>query len=112
MRPTPTTARVFRRRTRSLAAPQRFFERREEARVVLREPHGHAQVLGHAVARDGPYDHAFGEHRRIDRLGGAHADGDEVAARWNVFEAQALEAWFQLYKTGKSEYFARMARAA
>ena len=29
-----------------------------------------------------------------------------------VYDAEVLEAWFQLYKTGKSEYFARMARAA
>lgn len=29
-----------------------------------------------------------------------------------LYDAPVLEAWYQLYKTGKSEYFARMARAA
>lgn len=29
-----------------------------------------------------------------------------------VYEPEALEAWFQLHKTGKPEYFARMHRAA
>ena len=29
-----------------------------------------------------------------------------------VFEDDVLEAWYQLYKTGKSEWFARMQRAA
>jgi putative intracellular protease/amidase len=30
----------------------------------------------------------------------------------DLYAEEALEAWYQLYKTGKSEYFARLARAA
>jgi len=36
----------------------------------------------------------------------------EIFAELGVYEDEALEAWFQLYKTGKSAYFARMERAA
>jgi putative intracellular protease/amidase len=36
----------------------------------------------------------------------------EIFAELGVYEDDALEAWFQLYKTGKSAYFARMERAA
>jgi len=36
----------------------------------------------------------------------------EIFALLGVYEDETLEAWTQLYKTGKSEYFARMARAA
>jgi len=36
----------------------------------------------------------------------------EIFAALRVYEDEALEAWYQLYKTGKSAYFARMERAA
>ena len=36
----------------------------------------------------------------------------EIFATLDIYEPEALEAWLQLYKTGKSEYFARMERAA
>lgn len=36
----------------------------------------------------------------------------EIFAALGIYEDEALEAWFQLYKTGKSQYFARMERAA
>ncbi|MBA3623691.1 MAG: DJ-1/PfpI family protein [Methylibium sp.] len=36
----------------------------------------------------------------------------EIFVELGLYEDEALEAWYQLYKTGKSEYFARLARAA
>lgn len=36
----------------------------------------------------------------------------EIFALLGVYDDEALVAWTQLYKTGKSEYFARMSRAA
>lgn len=36
----------------------------------------------------------------------------EIFQVLGLYDDEVLEAWFQLYKTGKSEYFARMARAA
>jgi len=36
----------------------------------------------------------------------------EIFAELAIYDDEALEAWFQLYKTGKSAYFARMERAA
>ena len=36
----------------------------------------------------------------------------EIFAALALYEDEALEAWFQLYKTGNSAYFARMERAA
>jgi putative intracellular protease/amidase len=36
----------------------------------------------------------------------------EIFAELGLYDEEALEAWYQLYKTGKSEYFARLARAA
>ena len=36
----------------------------------------------------------------------------EIFALLGVYDDETLEAWTQLYKTGKSEYFAKMARAA
>jgi putative intracellular protease/amidase len=36
----------------------------------------------------------------------------EIFAELELFDPEVLEAWYQLYKTGKSEYFARMERAA
>ncbi|NML15892.1 type 1 glutamine amidotransferase family protein [Azohydromonas caseinilytica] len=36
----------------------------------------------------------------------------EIFAELGLYEDEALQAWVQLYKTGKSEYFARLARAA
>lgn len=36
----------------------------------------------------------------------------EVFALLELYDDEALDAWYQLYKTGKSEWFARMARAA
>lgn len=36
----------------------------------------------------------------------------EVFGLLELYDAEALDAWYQLYKTGKSEWFARMARAA
>lgn len=36
----------------------------------------------------------------------------EIFAELGVYDDETLEAWTQLYKTGKSEYFAKMARAA
>lgn len=36
----------------------------------------------------------------------------EIFAALDVYEPEALDAWVQLYKTGKPEYFARMERAA
>lgn len=36
----------------------------------------------------------------------------EILAELAVYDDEALDAWFQLYKTGKSAYFARLARAA
>jgi putative intracellular protease/amidase len=36
----------------------------------------------------------------------------EIFIELGVYDDETLEAWTQLFKTGKSEYFARMARAA
>ena len=36
----------------------------------------------------------------------------EIFALLEIYEGEALQAWEQLYKTGKSAYFARLARAA
>jgi putative intracellular protease/amidase len=36
----------------------------------------------------------------------------EIFSELAIYDDEALEAWFQLYKTGKSAYFARMERAA
>lgn len=36
----------------------------------------------------------------------------EIFLELAIYDDETLEAWTQLYKTGKSEYFARMARAA
>ncbi|HEY0856073.1 MAG TPA: type 1 glutamine amidotransferase family protein [Albitalea sp.] len=36
----------------------------------------------------------------------------EIFVELGVYDDEALDAWYQLYKTGKSEYFARFARAA
>lgn len=36
----------------------------------------------------------------------------EIFIELGLYDDEALEAWYQLYKTGKSEYFARLARAA
>jgi putative intracellular protease/amidase len=36
----------------------------------------------------------------------------EIFLELGIFDDEALEAWYRLYKTGKSEHFARMARAA
>ena len=36
----------------------------------------------------------------------------EILAELGLYEDEALDAWYQLYKTGKSEYFARLQRAA
>lgn len=36
----------------------------------------------------------------------------EIFAAIGLYEDEALAAWYQLYKTGKSEYFARLQRAA
>jgi putative intracellular protease/amidase len=36
----------------------------------------------------------------------------EIFAALGVYDDETLDAWFQLYKTGKSAYFARMERAA
>ncbi|WP_280154674.1 DJ-1/PfpI family protein [Piscinibacter sp. XHJ-5] len=36
----------------------------------------------------------------------------EIFAELDLYDDEVLQAWYQLYKTGKSEYFARMARAA
>jgi putative intracellular protease/amidase len=36
----------------------------------------------------------------------------EIFAELGIYEDEAREAWLQLYKTGKSQYFARMERAA
>jgi putative intracellular protease/amidase len=36
----------------------------------------------------------------------------EIFRKLGVYNDEVLEAWYQLYKTGKSEYFARMAQAA
>lgn len=36
----------------------------------------------------------------------------EIFLELGLYEDEALDAWYQLYKTGKSEYFARLARAA
>lgn len=57
-----------------------------------------------AVVRDGPLITAGGmapiEFAR------------EIFALLGIYEAEALQAWEQLYKTGKSAYFAKLARAA
>lgn len=36
----------------------------------------------------------------------------EIFIELGLYDDEALDAWYQLYKTGKSEYFARLARAA
>lgn len=36
----------------------------------------------------------------------------EIFIELGLYDDAALDAWYQLYKTGKSEYFARLARAA
>ncbi|NRF68211.1 glutamine amidotransferase [Aquincola sp. S2] len=36
----------------------------------------------------------------------------EIFSQLELYEPAALEAWFNLFKTGKSEYFARLQRAA
>jgi putative intracellular protease/amidase len=36
----------------------------------------------------------------------------EIFIELGVYDDEVVEAWYQLFKTGKSEYFARMARAA
>lgn len=36
----------------------------------------------------------------------------EIFIELDLYDDEALDAWVQLYKTGKSEYFARFARAA
>jgi hypothetical protein len=36
----------------------------------------------------------------------------EIFRLLGVYSDEALEAWYQLYKTGKSAYFARLAKAA
>src|SRR5258706_1280276 len=95
MRPTPMTASVFRRRMRSTLR-QRALERGEEALVVLGKAHRHAQVLRHAIARDGTHDHAFLQELGIDagRLADAHRD--EVGEGGDVLEAEALESLLEL----------------
>lgn len=36
----------------------------------------------------------------------------EIFAELGIYDTAALEAWYQLYKTGKSTYFAQLSRAA
>jgi putative intracellular protease/amidase len=36
----------------------------------------------------------------------------EIFVELGVYDDEVLQAWYQLFKTGKSEYFARMVRAA
>lgn len=36
----------------------------------------------------------------------------EILVQLGLYDDEVLEAWYQLYKTGKSEHFARMARSA
>ena len=36
----------------------------------------------------------------------------EIFAALAIYDEDALESWYRLYKTGKSEHYARLARAA
>ncbi|MDB6000395.1 MAG: hypothetical protein JWP52_2094, partial [Rhizobacter sp.] len=36
----------------------------------------------------------------------------DIFKQLGLYSDEVLEAWYQLYKTGKSEYFAKMARAS
>lgn len=71
------------------------------------------KATGYAGAghyRDEP---AVREHGLITAGGMAPLEfAREILLELALYEDEALEAWYQLYKTGKSEYFARLQRAA